>query len=483
MSEGVKLDKTEGGSQAEAAAEKDRRRWGDTLKLYLHPRVIAMLFLGFSAGLPLLLVFSTLSLWLREAGISRTEIGFFAWIGILYSFKVFWAPVIDNLPLPGLDRLLGRRRSWMLLGQGLIVAGLVGMAMTDPAVSPTAIALFGVLVAFGSSTQDIVIDAYRIEAVGKTWQGAMASNYVLGYRLAMLTAGAGALYIAADTSWSTAYLIMAACMAVGVVTVMLIKEPVLDLSGREAVEKEMYAFIDTRSSTGTRLSNYWELIGRKISIAVIGPFVDFFMRNAWYVSLLILAFVAMYRISDLVMGIMANPFYHDLGFTKTEIADISKVYGLIMLLLGSYVGGFLVAQIGIMRPLLLGAVMVAATNLAFAWLATVGNDIYGLMVTISLDNLAGGLATAAFIAYLSSLVNHSYSATQYALFSSLMTLPGKLISGTSGLVVDGVGYFWFFIYASAMGLPAILLVLILMRWGPQHQAPSRTPAEEQPAQA
>ena len=432
---------------------KTANTWRQAFSIYAQPRVLGMIFLGFSAGLPFLLVFSTLSAWLRDEGVARSVIGFFSWVGVTYSIKVFWAPVIDRLPVPFLTKILGKRRSWMLLAQIGIACGLVGMGSADSQSELQVIALFAVWVAFCSATQDIVVDAYRIEAVVPEYQGAMAATYVLGYRIALLVAGAGAFYIADYANWQTAYYVMAATMIVGVVATLLIKEPehkVSELSRR--VEKELEEAVSVFGKLGLWFSD-----------AVLSPFVEFFRRNG-KAGLLILALIAVYKMSDITMGVMANPFYLDLGFTKKEIADVSKIYGFFMTIAGASLGGVMVVRYGIMRPLLFGAVMVAVTNLLFALLAISEPNLMLLAGVISADNLSGGIATSVFIAYLSSLTSSAYTATQYALFSSLMTLPAKLMGGFSGVVVDSFGYHTFFVYASAVGLPAIVLVIVLMRY-------------------
>lgn len=434
--------------------------WRQAFSIYAQPRVLGMIFLGFSAGLPFLLVFSTLSAWLRDEGVARSVIGFFSWVGVTYSIKVFWAPVIDRLPLPLLTKLMGKRRSWMLLAQLGIAAGLIGMGGADSQSELKVIALFAVWVAFCSATQDIVIDAYRIEAVIPEFQGAMAATYVLGYRVALLVAGAGAFYIADYTDWQTAYFVMAATMAIGVIATLIINEPehkVSELS--KQVEHELESAVGSASFVG-RIAVWF-------ADAVASPFVEFFRRNG-KVGLIILALIAVYKMSDITMGVMANPFYLDLGFSKKEIADVSKIFGFFMTIAGASIGGVMVVRYGIMRPLLFGAIMVALTNLLFALLAISEPNLMLLAGVISADNLSGGIATSVFIAYLSSLTSSAYTATQYALFSSLMTLPAKLMGGFSGVVVDSFGYHSFFIYASAVGLPAIVLVLVLMRH--QHKA-------------
>ena len=439
------------------SAQAPLHSWREALLVYTRPRVIAMLFLGFSAGLPFLLVFSTLSAWLTEVDVSRATIGFFSWIGITYSIKVIWAPVIDRLPFPFLTKRLGKRRGWMLAAQIGIACGLFGMALTDPRADLTTMALFGLLVAFSSATQDVALDAYRIEAVDKEYQGAMAATYILGYRIALLVAGAGAFYIAEFSSWSLSYMVMAGLTSVGMLTVFLVNEPEHKISA-ETQEQEAHTF--DAINRVSHLSSKMQRLQAWFSSAVVSPFVDFVSRYG-KLALVILLFVGIYRISDITMGVMANPFYLDLGFSKPDIANIAKVFGFFMSISGAIAGGILVVRFGIHRPLILGAVLVAATNLLFAYMATLGPDKAWLAIVISADNFSGGLAGAAFIAYLSSLTNAAYTATQYALFSSLMTLPAKVLGGFSGVIVEGYGYEWFFSYAALLGVPAIIVAVYL----------------------
>ena len=417
--------------------------WRETLLIYTNPRVIAMTFLGFSGGLPFLLVFSTLTAWLTEGNVSRSTIGFFAWIGITYSTKVLWAPVVDSIRVPFLTNILGQRRSWMLIGQIGIASGLVLMSLIGPSDLLT-LSFCAFLVAFSSATQDVAIDAFRIESAEPEHQGAMSAAYVFGYRLALLVAGAGALYLAEYFSWTITYIVMASLMLVGVVTVLLVVEP----------DRQADLFPLELSAIGLR---------RWFAGAVVGPFVDFFSRNG-KVAFIILLFISVFRLSDIAMGIMANPFYLDMGYSKTEIANVAKVFGFFMSIAGSVICGVLIVKWGLMRPLLIGAVAVALTNLLFASLSVLEPNVSYLAIVISADNISGGFAATAFIAYLSSLTNRAYTATQYALFSSLMTLPGKFISGFSGLVVDNFGYFEFFVVAAILGIPAILLVVWLSRY-------------------
>lgn len=434
--------------------------WGEALRVYTRPQVITMLFLGFAAGLPLLLVFSTLTAWLRDMEISRSTIGFFGWVGITYSIKVFWAPVVDRLQLPFLTKKLGQRRSWILVGQLGVIIGLMAMVASEPMVlsgSLVGIALCSVLVAFSSSTQDIAIDAFRIESAIDEYQGAMSASYIFGYRIAMLVAGAGAFYLSDWSCWGTAYAVMAALMLVGVTTVLMVREP-----EHKVLANTIGLDTELKHRLHADEPGYWYRVEAWFVGAVVAPFVEFFQRNGSWVFM-ILAFIGLFRLSDITMGIMANPFYLDLGFSKTDIANIGKVFGFFMTLAGSFLGGLFVVRYGIYRPLIAGAVMVALTNLLFVQLANIGADLTWLAVVISGDNLSGGFSNAVFIAYLSSMTNRAYTATQYALFSSLMTLPGKFFSGFSGVIVDTSSYQAFFVYAALMGLPAIFLACLIWK--------------------
>jgi len=436
------------------------RSWRNALTVYRNPRVIAMLLLGFSAGLPLLLVFGTLSAWLREVGVDRSTIGHISWIATLYALKFIWAPLVDRVPVPLLSPRLGQRRGWMLLAQIGVIAGLLLMATNDPNQALGLLVAAALLVAFASATQDIAIDAWRIESVADDLQGAMAATYQMGYRIGMIMAGAGTLYFAAYLSWPQSYAIMALCMGIGVLTVLLVPEPTRKID-RETWRREerVVRFIEDSA----HLSNRRREISAWFIGAVICPFIEFVARNTWRVALLILAFIGIFRLSDITLAVMANPFYIDMGYSKEEIAGVTKVFGLIMTMVGAALGGVLVTRFGIFRILLLAATMVASTNLIFAWLATQTADITLLVLVISADNLSAGLAGSVFIAYLSSLTNRAYTATQYALFSSLMLLPAKFLGGFSGDIVDATDYVFFFTYAAILGLPAILLVLVLMR--------------------
>ena len=430
--------------------------WLSSFKIYFEKRVLILFSLGFSSGLPILLVFSTLSFWLREAGVSRSSIGFFSWIALMYAFKWIWAPFVDRLPLPILGKLLGRRRAWLFLSQVAIMGSLIAMATADPQQNLVFFAAMAVLVAFSSATQDIVIDAYRIESAPEEYQAAMSAAYMTGYRLAMIVAGAGSLAIAALSSptddyllsaWSNAYYAMAAFMLIGLITTFICHEP---------------DHTPPKEAQGNRPTTFLGRIAAWSSMAIITPFTDFFSRYGKH-AILILVLIGTYRISDIVMGIMANPFYVDMGYTKGEVAAISKVFGVIMTLVGAGLGGVLLTRYSTYSILFLGGFLVVITNLIFAVLAFVGKDLALLTLIISLDNLSAGIATTAFITYLSKLTNIEFSATQYALFSSMMLLFPKFIAGFSGVYVDSFGYVNFFVAAALIGVPVLGLIVLLKK--------------------
>lgn len=503
--------------------EKPHRTWRESVRAFMSPKVLALLFLGFSAGMPLYLVFSTLSVWLREAGVERAAIGFFSWVALAYGFKFVWAPLIDKLPVPLLAKLMGRRRAWLLVSQAAIIGALCFMALTDPIGNLTVMALGAVALAFSSATQDIVIDAYRIEAADVDLQGLMSASYIAGYRIGMLVAGAGALELAGFldvidgydyAAWRATYFAMAGVMGVGVVTTLMISEPVSKNHISELLDSTSdyvrfialfalaaAAFVLTFSqlpdfaghfsaALGDGLATFvggalrlissalvavavgvtlvrGGLVGKAVAReAYVAPFADFFERYG-RAALVILALIATYRISDIVMGVMANVFYLDLGFEKQEIGRISKGFGLGATIVGGFVGGVVTLRYGVMKTLWLGGILVVATNLLFAFMVGMEPHIWVLMAVITADNLAGGIAMAAFVAYLSSLTSKNFTATQYALFSSIMMLVPKLIAGYSGVAVDALGYFTFFVGSAALGLvPLVLIAWVAKRMRP-----------------
>lgn len=487
--------------------------------------VLRMLFLGFSAGLPLLLIFSTLSVWLREAGVSRSAVTFFSWAALGYSFKFIWAPLVDRLELGPLTARLGRRRGWLLASQILIACAMIWVSLFDPQQGPASLgwlAAGAVVIGFASATQDIVIDAYRIETATPDLQSMMAATYMTGYRIGMLAAGAGALWIASAAqispdvydplAWALSYRIMAALMLVGIVTTLVIAEPNVaraPLGGSLADQGRFFltfliilaamitAFMSlpdfgaalAQALGQEKLGPAWAFLAETVrflscvSLALaVGalvvwsglarpahlaemyfePMADF-LRRYGRAAILILALVGIYRISDLVMGTVANTFYVDTGFSKDEIAFWSKTFGLWMSILGGFLGGILALRFGILPMLLAGAVMAALSNLLFVGVHMAGPDQAWLAVAITGDNLAGGIASGVFVAYLSSLTNIRFTAMQYALFSSLMTLLPKILGGYAGSMVDSIGYAQFFILTALLSLPVTGLILLLWR--------------------
>ena len=446
------------------------RRWHDAFAAYAHPKVRAMLLLGYSSGLPFALVLMTLAARLKQSGIDRSTIGYFAWVGLAYSLKFFWSPVVDRLRLPWLSRL-GRRRSWMLLAQCGVIAGLLLMAFADPAVDAVHMALLAAGTAFFAATQDIAVDAYRIEAVGPDMQAAMAGAYQTGYQIALICSQFGMFLFVTRHGWTAGYVLMACLMLIGITTTLLIAEPSASIDRATlAREQRVIDFLE-----GSRHWPEWLrhavawLIG-----AVVCPFMDFFARNGWRVALPILLLIVSYRLNYMTMGVMANPFYLDLGFTLDQIGEVAKLYGIVMTLTGALMAGVLVARFGIPRMLLTGLLLLTAANLAYAYIADIGPGLGAFAAVISLDNFSNGLTGAVFIAYMSSLTNTAYTATQYALFGTLWSFPAKGLAGFSGKIVDALGYRGFFIYTALIGLPAMVLVLWLMRRTP-HASPAPAP--------
>ena len=542
------------------------------LAVYGERRVFIMLLLGFSAGLPNLLIFDTLSAWLRESGQTLEVIGFFALATLSYSLKFVWAPLIDRTAVPLLTPLLGHRRAWMLVTQAVIVFGLWSISSLNPSNALIAIAGFAALVGFFGATQDIVIDAWRIEAADDSRHGAMAAAYQMGYRVAMIVAGAVPLVLADLYNWNLSYAVMAALMGIGVAGVLFAPRekahairaiPVGDVPSRPRLEATEWiarllvigvatAFLGSgltgqsaplnflfgllglgaegKAGVAAVLSAKPEGVFVQVASVALGlgvmvlacwplpgvrtrpgaylagsfgqPLADFYRRFSG-VATLILALICVYRLADFVLNIM-NPFYLDLGFTKTELAEVRKVFGVVMTTLGVFLGGWSVARLGLIRTMVIGAFMSPVSNLVFAWLATQGPSLPGLTIAIGVDNVATGYAGTALIAYMSSLTSIGFTATQYALFSSLYALPGKLIASQSGRIVEasaraaegsgpfaplrglftrlpqgslvegaatsgvtpaalGAGYVAFFLYSTVIGVFGVVLAFIVAR--------------------
>jgi PAT family beta-lactamase induction signal transducer AmpG len=438
------------------------RSWVGSASVYFERRVLSMLFFGFTSGLPLLLVYSTLSAWLTEVGISKTAIGFISLVGTAYALKFLWSPIVDKMPVPILTRLLGRRRSWMLVSQAVLIVAIYGMAGSNPETADGLwwMIFWAVVVAFASATQDIVIDAYRTEILDDEKLGAGAANLVFGYRVAMLLAGGGSLIIADFAGWSVAYMVMAGLVLIGVATVLVNPEPAARTSREMVVlEKKGRDFLERNGHLPGAVLG----VAAWIYAAVVCPFAEFMSRRGWIPVLL---FVALYKYGDALLGVMAIPFYLEMGFSKTEIGAISKGFGLAMTLIGAGLGGLMVARYGILRALLVCGVLQAASNLVFAVQAWVGYSVPMLMVTIATENLSGGMGTTAFVAYLSSLTNVAYTATQYALLSSLMAFARTIFASGSGWLADQMDWVGFFLVTTLAALPGLILLIWMLRTFP-----------------
>ena len=434
---------------------------GRALLIYKEPRVLAMLFLGFSSGLPFYLIFQTLSAWLRQEHIVRATIGMLAWAGLFFPLKFLWAPVVDRLPLPLLHGWLGRRRSWMLVAQLGIGASLLVLARSHPALDLRYVAIGAAVLAFFAMTQDISIDAWRIESAPTELQGGMAAGYQLGYRCALILGSAGALGLAQAVGWRASYTVMAAAAIVGIVTTLVIREPRASAAPSSVLaEARTGAWLERRVHWPPALKH----LSANLMGAVISPLVDFIERQGALSTALLLLFIATNRLTVYAMGSMINPFYIDHHYTLEQIATVVKVFGLSVSLVGVVVAGLLVARIGVRHSLMLGCLLTLLSNVGFALLATAsGPTLIGLAAANSLDNLAQAVQGTAFIAFLSSLTSPRYTATQYALYSSFYALSGKLLEGTSGFVVDAIGYAPFFIYTASLSVPPMLLLWLLSR--------------------
>ena len=425
------------------------------LAVYREPRLLAVLFMGFSSGLPLPLTLGTLSFWLAEEGVSRTTIGLFSLIGISYSFKFVWSPVIDRAGLPWVTRRLGRRRGWAIAIQILLIPAILVLAFADPRTDLHFTALAAVAVAFLSASQDIVIDAYRIELLRPEEQGAGAAATQWGYRFGLMAASAGALYAAAFGGFAVAYCIMAALMLVGIATVLMTPEP-----------NSPHAAAPMAAGDGFQRAIQW------IADAMVAPFVDFMRRPGWAVILL---FVLLYKFGDALAGVMANPFYVAMGFTKIEVANISKVFGVLATLVGLVAGGLIVFRLGAYRSLFACGILQMLSNLMYVAQSYAGHDPWMLALTIGLENFTGGMGSAAFVAYLSGLCNIAFTATQYALLSSLASVGRTVLSASGGWLADHFDWALFFALTTLAAVPGLLILWWLMRRFPKDGGPIRAP--------
>lgn len=403
--------------------------WRDALAVYKNPRQLTILAMGFASGLPLALTGATLQIWLTESGVSLTDIGLFALVGFAYSLKFLWSPVLDRVPLPWLSARLGQRRSWLIVIALLLAGAIAALGQADPIVDPWRTAFFAALVAFLSASQDIVIDAYRIELLSKEDQAAGAASTQWGYRFGIIASGAGALLLADAFGWPRTYLVMASLIGVGVIAALLSAEPA-----------------------------HPTLRGSFLRMAVVEPFREFASRPRW---LLILVFIVLYRLGDALSGGMANPFYVKIGFTKPEIASVAKVLGVVATMLGIAAGGAFAYRLGVVRALVAGGLIHAAGNLAFIFQAYMGHDIRVLGLTIFVENFTGGLVSAAFVGYLSTLCHPAFTATQFALFTSLTAVGRTLFGSGAGWLAEQLGWPLFFAASVVAALPGITLAIAL----------------------
>ncbi len=403
------------------------------VRTVLSRRMLVSLLMGFSCGLPLLLTLSLLQAWMTDAGVDLTTIGLITLVGLPYTLKFLWAPLLDRYTPP----LLGRRRGWLLAAQTCLALAIAGLGQADPAGHPWLLACMALLVAFFSATQDIVVDAYRREDLAERELGLGSSLYVNGYRMGMLLASGGGLVLADHMTFPQVYLVMAGCMALGMATTLAAPEPRVS-EGQPASLKE----------------------------AVVAPFVEYFNRAGASWGLGVLAFILLYKLGDTMASAMTMPFYLDLGFSKTEIGAVVKIFGFWATLGGSLLGGLLMLRLGINRSLWIFGVLQGVSTAGFAWLAQAGASVPWLAAVIAFENLSGGMGTAAYMAFMAALTNKRFTATQYALLSSLMGVPRVLASAPTGLMAERLGWSWFFILCTLVAVPGMLLLFKYAPWKP-----------------
>ena len=431
--------------------------WFSSARIYADKRILIILLLGFSSGLPLLLVFSTLSIWLKFEEVSLTAIGLFSLVRTPYTFKFLWAPVIDKVDLPVLTKRLGRRRGWALVTQLALIASIFALAATNPAENPWITAIFALFVAFSSASQDIVIDAYRVEILADDEQGAGAGAIVLGYRMGMLSAGAGALWLASTLSWQQVYSVMGVLVLIGILAVFTANEPELKTiqKDKEADEARIVQYLNKGIPLWIAKFLVWANEG------VVAPFKDFMTRSGWVCAI---AFIVLYKLGESYLGVMAGPFYVAIGFSTAEIANVTKLFGLGAIIAGGLLGGIMVNQIGIFKSLMICGILQIGGTLMFALQAKVGHSIPMLMLTITAENVTSGMATSAFVAYLSSLCNQAYTATQYALLSGLTAFSRDVLSASAGWAAEQVDWVGFFLISSIAAIPGLLVLWWMMHF-------------------
>ena len=482
--------------------------WKKSLLIYKDIRVIRMLFFGFSSGLPILLIFSTLSLWLKSAGIDRSTITLFSWAGLAYSFKFLWAPLIDKIPISYLTLKFGHRRSWLILSQLTLMILFISIGFVDPQNNLFIMALLIVCIGFSSATQDAMIDTFRIESAPQNLQSAMSGTYIIGYRLGMISAGAGSLMLASwfggDNqiynvyAWQKTYMLMAILQSVGLLCCFMSPEPISprklitdnrdrlrlvnvffisllgfilvynffpEWKGNDPVIKGFFIFLQFTFAFSTIIFSFFisvrfNFIQKSILTSTFWHPLNDFIKKYGSTAIIILIIIGFYRVADVVMGVVANIFYSDKGYTLNQIATFSKFWGLIATIFGGLIGGVLSSKYNNYLILLLGAILAASTNLLFALLAILEPKSIYLMIVIIADNISAGIASVAFVAFLSSLTNRDFTTTQYALFTSFMLFFPKIIGGYSGTIVDNFGYVSFFIATALIGLPVIILIII-----------------------
>jgi PAT family beta-lactamase induction signal transducer AmpG len=435
------------------------RDWLAAFAVYRDRRVLAIAVLGFASGLPLALTGQTLQAWLTESGASLKDIGLFALVGVPYTLKFIWAPLVDRLPLPLLTRWLGRRRGWLVFAQALLMLAIAALAVSNPGQALAFTALCAVAVAFASATQDIVIDAWRVEILEERQLAAGAAAIVFGYRIGMLVSSAGALYLATVFAWPLVYLAMAAILVIGAITVLLVGEPAAKPRGdaeRRFAEAESWLAARPHLSGATAAVMAW------LYASVAGPFLQFMSRKGW---IGILLFVMLFKLGDSLAGVLATSFYLNIGFTKAEIAEVGKLYGFAATMLGLFLGGWLMQAVGLYRALWVCGILQMGSNLLFAVLAVRGHDLWFLALTVGVENLASGMGTAALVAYLSALCDIAYTATQYALLSSLTAVARTVLSSYAGFWAESLGWPVFFLATTAAALPGLILLAWLTRRG------------------